>query len=482
MMNKVYQKIISGVVVCLIVTGCKTFQPVVTPAAKSIPASFSAAAHDSISIADLSWREYFNDASLVSLIDSALLSNTDLQIAWQRIEAAKAGFLKSKSALLPGVNGVASIGLDKYGNYTMTGVGNFDTNLSANINDKQRVTQPLVQDYFAGIRSNWELDIWGKLKNAKNAAAARLLASEKGRQFVVTNLVSGIATDYYSLLALDNQLRIIRRNIKYQQDALEIVKVMLQSGRGTALAVQQFQAQLYSTQSYEYSTRQRIVDIEAHLNTLLGRYPQSITRDSATLVKPLPAIVHAGLPAGMIGKRPDVLQAELELQATKFDVASAKAAALPSLSVTPYFGLNAFKGNVFLTAGSITYGLLGGVTAPVFNRKEIKANYQFAGASQREAFFRYQQSLVNSFSEVYTGLSDIENKRQVQKLKELEVTELQSGVSTANDLYVAGYASYLEVITAQKSVLQAEFELNDTRKDVWLSMIQLYRALGGGWK
>jgi outer membrane protein TolC len=214
----------------------------------------------------------------------------------------------------------------------------------------------------------------------------------------------------------------------------------------------------------------------------MGRYPQPLTRDSNTLNRALPLVVNAGLPADMITGRPDLQQAELELEATKFDVNAARAAALPSLSVTPYLGLNAFKGSLLLTGASVTYGFLAGLTAPIFNKNEIRANYHFTGAAQKEAFYRYQQSMINGFNEVYTGLAGIDNRRNLQKLKELEVNELQHGVTTANDLYVAGYASYLEVITAQKSVLQAEFELNDTRKDVWIALVHLYRALGGGWR
>ncbi len=470
------------ILIIAIITGCKAYQPVVTPNLKDAPLAFPVTAKDSNGIANIPWRAFFSDTLLTSLIDTALMNNQNLLIAWQRIEAAKARLLKSKGALYPTVNGAVSGGVDKYGNYTMTGVGNFDTNLSPNVDEKQRVTQPLVQDYFVGLRSSWEVDIWGKLKSARKAAASRLLASEKGRQFMVTSLVSDIASSYYSLLALDNQLRIIQRNIKYQQDALEIVKVMQQAGRGTSLAVQQFQAQLYNTQSYEFTTRQRVVDIESHINILLGRYPQPIARDSHTLVKPLPVIINAGIPSEMVSRRPDVQENEWELHAAKMDVASAKAAAMPSLTLTPYFGLSAFKGSLLFSAASITYGIIGGLTAPVFNKKEVQGNYQLAGTVQKEAFHRYQQSLLNSFSEVYVGLNDIDNKRKVEKLKEMEVNELQQGVTTANELYVAGYASYLEVITAQKSVLQAEFELNDTKKDVWVALVQLYRSLGGGWK
>ncbi|SKA00655.1 TolC family protein [Sediminibacterium ginsengisoli] len=463
-------------------SGCKTFQPVTMPGEKPLPAVFAGEVKDSSSIADIPWRNYFNDTILVNLIDTALANNQDMLIAWQRMEAAKARFMRDDAALRPSVDAVVTAGFDKFGKYTMSGVGNFDTNLSPNIDEKQKVTQPLVQEYFAGLRSSWEVDLRGKLKNAKKASAARLLASEKGRQFVVTSLIADIAGNYYSLLALDNQLQIIRRNIRYQQDALGIVKVMLETGRGTALAVQQFQAQLYNTESYEHTTRQQIIDVETRINYLLGRYPQQIRRDSTTLTQLLPDVIHSGIPSAMIARRPDIQQAELELEAGKLDVAVAKAAALPALTLTPYIGLNAFKSSVLFNPASVAYGMIGGLTAPLLNRKAIKSDYQFAGAAQREAFYRYQQTLLNGFNEVYTGLNHIDNQRKVEKLKELEVAELQSGVATANDLYVAGYASYLEVITAQKSVLQAEFELNETRKNVRVGLVQLYRALGGGWK
>ncbi len=468
--------------VIAMIAGCKAYQPVVMPGVKNVPSTFITTQKDSAGMGAIPWRRFFTDSLLVSLIDTALVNNQDLQVAWQRMEAARARLLKARGAFYPSVNAAVSTGVDKFGDYTMTGVGNFDTNLSQNINDKQKVTQPLVQDFFVGARSSWEIDVWGKLKNAKAASAARVLSSAKGRQFMITSLVSDIASAYYSLLALDNQLRIIQRNIKYQQDALEIVQVMLQAGRGTSLAVQQFKAQLYNTQSYEFTTRQQVVDIESRINILLGRYPQPVPRDSNTLSKTIPARVEAGIPSAMISRRPDVQEAELELTAARLDVASAKAAAMPSLTLTPYLGVNAFKGSLLFTAASLTYGIIGGVTAPLINRKENLGNYQLTGAAQKEAFHRYQQSLLNSFREVYVGLNEIDNKQKIEKLKELEVTELQQAVSTANDLYVAGYASYLEVITAQKSVLQAEFELNDTRKNVWVALVQLYRALGGGWE
>lgn len=477
--NSIYHILI---VLLLIATGCKTYKPVVTPELKKVPDNFIEPGKDSTGIGNIQWHAFFKDSLLVKLIDTALANNQDIQIAWQRIESAKAQLLKNKGALQPTVNAAVSTAIDKYGKYTMSGVGNYDTNLSGNINDKQRVTQPIVQDYFIGLRSNWEIDIWGRLKNARKASAARVLASEKGRQFIVTSLVADIASSYYDLLALDNQLKIIQRNIKYQQDALDVVKIMQETGKSTSLAVQQFQAQLYNTQGYEYEAKQQITAIEAHINYLLGRYPQPVERDSSTLKKQLPQIIYAGIPSAMITRRPDVQEAALELQATKFDVASASAAFMPALNITPYFGLNSFKGNLLFNTASVTYGLLGGLTSPLFNKKAIEGNYQLAGAAQKEAFYKYQQSLLNSFNEVYIGLNDIKNKRHIQKLKQLEVNELSNGVTSANELYVAGYASYLEVITAQKSVLQAELELNDNRKDVLIALVQLYRSLGGGWQ
>ena len=183
----------------------------------------------------------------------------------------------------------------------------------------------------------------------------------------------------------------------------------------------------------------------------------------------------------MLSRRPDIQQAELELVATNADVVSARAAFLPSLTISPYVGLNAFKPYLLFNAGSVVYAVAGGLMAPVFNQNQIRADYSIANAQKRNALYTYQKILLNSYSEVMTNLRSIDNNKQAYALKEQEVIQLNDAVSTAKDLYVTGYANYLEVITAQKGVLDAELQLTRNKRDLFESVINLYRSLGGGW-
>ncbi|QMW01547.1 TolC family protein [Spirosoma foliorum] len=468
-------------VTCLLfLSGCQLPNTVLQSANRPLPVSF-AGQSDSTGIARQNWRTFFADLQLTQLIDTALASNLDLRIATQRIEMARASFLYSQGALVPQVNAVASAGVDRYGQYTMNGVGNYDTNLSDNIRGKQLTPNP-TPDYFLGARSSWEIDIWGKLHNRKKAAYLRLLASEKGRHAVITALVAEIARHYYALLALDGELEILQKNIDYQQNALELVRIQKEAGRVTELAVQQFSAQLLNTRSRQGQVRQQIVDHENQLNRLLGRYPQPIARGKSLQDRDLPGQVQTGIPAQMLVRRPDIRQAELDLQAAHIDIDVARAEFLPSLNLTAYLGLNAFRTGVLFNPASLAAGLLGGLSAPILNRRAVKANYQQTVAQSRESLYRYQQAILTGFSEVSTQLRGVENYRSVAELQAQEVAVLEQAVSTSNDLFRGGYASYLEVITAQRSVLEAELALITTKQSQFLALTDLYRALGGGWE
>lgn len=467
-----------------LLSGCHLYKPLPAPASPTVPVSFtgtSAGTSDSASIANQSWRTFFDDPYLVQLIDTALGGNLDLRIATQRIEIARAAFDYSRGYLAPTVNAVASAGVDRYGRNTLNGVGNFDTNLSDNIRGNLLIPNP-TPDFFLGARSNWEVDIWGKLRNRRKAAYLRLLASEKGRHAVITGLVAEVARYYYDLLALDGELEIIQENIEYQQRAVELVRVQKQAGRVTELAVQQFTAQLLNTQSRQGQVQQQIVEAENQLNRLLGRYPQPIRRGTSLQQRKLAGVVLAGLPAQFLTRRPDIRQAELELAATNVDIEVVRAEFLPSLNLSAYVGLNAFRAGVLFNPGSIAAGVLGGLTAPVFNRRFLKANYQQSVAQSQEAFYRYRQTIQTGFSEVVTGLRGVENYRAVADFQAQEVAVLGKAVSTSNDLFASGYASYLEVITAQRSVLEAELALINTKRAQYLALTDLYRSLGGGWE
>ena len=465
----------------LLAAGCRVATPPGAGHTAALPAAFpSAAPADSLGAGGQPWQQFYRDSALTALIDTALRQNLDLRIAVQRIELARADYLERRGALYPTVSAGGTLGLDHYGRYTLSGVGNYDTNLSQNVDANRRVATALTPDYFLGLRSSWEIDLWGKLRSRRRAAYLRLLASEAGRNLVVTNLVAEVARNYYELLTLDNQLATVRRNAKLQQDALRLIRIQKQAGRATELAVQQFAAQTLRTESLAYEASQRITEIETRLNQLLGRYPQPIGRGTTLPEAGLVGQLGAGIPVAALRHRPDVRQAEAELGAGNADIVAAQLAFLPSLTLTPYLGVNSFNYKELLNPASLAYGAIGGLAAPILNRAQQRADLRRAAAGRNEAYFRYQQTLQAGYREVVIGLSGLENFRAVADLRRREAEQLRSAVSTANDLYLAGYASYLEVVTAQRTLLEAELNLANARRDQLLQGVLLYQALGGG--
>ncbi|HEY8954739.1 efflux transporter outer membrane subunit [Chitinophaga sp.] len=455
---------------------CSTQKELALPERISVPV-VSGNSSDTISLQN--FTQVFNDPHLRSLIDTALHNNYDLLSAAQRVATAQANLMMAKNAWLPSLNLSLSAGVDKYADYTLNGVGNFDTNLSPNISKDQHIPGP-TPEYFAGLRSSWETDLWGKLKSQRQATYARFLGSEQGRRLLTTQIVAGVTGLYYELTAMDSELAIIRRNIKLQEAAVATVHIQKAGGRATELAVQQFTAQLLSTQALEYGVKQEITSLENQLNALLGRLPQPVERSAVKDTQALPDAIKRGIPASLLLQRPDIQRAELELAATKADVKAARAAFLPGLTITPYAGFNAFKaGLLFQSPASIAWGAVGNLTAPIFNKKQIKAQYNISTANAWTAFYDYQQAIVNGYQEVASALNKVENQQEAYSLKSKEVLVLQQAVATANVLFTTGYANYLEVITAQKNVLEAELALVTTRRNVYQGMVSLYRALGG---
>jgi outer membrane protein TolC len=294
--------------------------------------------------------------------------------------------------------------------------------------------------------------------------------------------VAEVARLYYELLTADNQLTVLERNFALQQEALGLMRIQKRAGRATELAVQQFAAQVARTESLGHEARQRVTEAENGLNLLLGRYPRPITRGLPLPGQVLPERLRAGVPAKALLRRPDVRQAELELQATRADVDAARAAFLPSLTLTPYVGFNSYRTSTLFDPASLAYGALAGLTGPLLNRAQFRADYRLAAAGSYEAYYRYQQSLQTGFREVVNGLQGLENYRAAAAARQKEVALLTKAVATSNKLFVAGYATYLEVITAQRSVLEAELSLAESRHSQLLQSVSLYRALGGGWQ
>lgn len=463
-------------VTLVFLSACKTLDTNLSIQKKSIPDNFKTNS-DSLGIAKINWKTYFNDPVLSDLIDTALINNADLNIALQKIEIARAGVKNAKGALVPQISAATNGGIRRFGRYTMDGAGNISTEMTPG-----KIVPVNLPDMFLGFQSSWELDLWGKLKSRKQSAINQLLASTEGAKAVTAALVSDIAVSYYELLALDHELEIISQTIQRQKDAIEVVKLQKETGRTNELAVQQFQAQLLNTQSVEKELIQQTTEFENRINFLLGRFPQKIERKKEVLLAEIPSQIKTGLPSELLLNRPDIREAELQLTASKFDLKSAKAAFLPGMNLTAGLGYQAFKPEyLFMTPASVTYTALGGLIAPLVNRNALKANFSAAKANQLSAMHNYQKSILNGYTEVINQLSAIQNLRDLSSLKKEQNNVLNNSVEMSSELFRTGRASYLEVLLAQQNSLQAKLELINVNKRQHIAAVHVYKALGGGW-
>lgn len=465
----------------LLFSACSITQDVSHHTHREIPESFDRDL-DSLSIGSQSWRDFFTDPYLIDLIDTALANNPDMRQAIHRIDIAHANLRLRRGAMLPGVDAVAEAGLRKYGFYTADGIGNYDTNFSENLSEDQKLPDPLP-DYFIGVRTSWEIDLWGKLRNQKEAAHQRFLASYEGRKLVQTSLVAEIATAYYELVALDNELQILRKNISLQEQALAVIHIQKIAGRETELGVQQFNAILSNSKAKEQVVLQQINTAENHLNFLAGRFNGTIKRSKTALPEESVSLTAAGTPLGMIALRPDIRMASLELMANHGELNAAKAAFLPALVLSPYVGFQSFDISKLLsTPTSVAYGLIGGITGPIFNQRSIRSAYESQLATYGVQFEEYEKTVLTAWKEVQNNLQAQQFIEQRRLHTRNEVEALSLAVDAANELLKAGRATYLDVITVQRNVLEAELELIATNLEGMQTKIDLYRALGGGWQ
>lgn len=461
----------------LFIAGCKSTKNVQKDQLKTMPESF-ALAKDSTNSADINWKQYFTDANLVALIDESLKNNLDMLMALQRVEAARAGMRLSKNALLPTLNANVAFLQRKFGYYTMDDAGNRTTEIEPGL-----MVPTHLPDYFVGLQTSWEIDVFGKLRNRKRAAIARYLSSVEGKNAVITNLIADVANSYYELLALDNQLDIVRATTTLQENGLELVIAQRDVGAANELAVKQFKAQLANSKAMEYEILQGITETEAIINFLLGRYPQPVNRDKAQLNNVLPFNPLVGIPSALLKNRPDIRQAEFELVASKADVKAAKAAFYPSLNINGSVGFQAFKaGLLFTNPQSLAYSALGSLMAPLLNRSAIKAEFKTATAAQQEALFNYQKTILNGYVEVYNEVARINNLKKIVEFKTEQSLALTESVETSGELFKTGRANYLEVLMAQKNALDSKLELINAKQRQFNATIDIYKALGGGWR
>lgn len=463
---------------CLSLTyaACKTPGIAQRTANKNVPASYNSS-QDTTNSAQLKWREYFTDPYLVALIDTALQNNQELNITLQEIQITRNEIRARKGEYLPFLGIRAGGGVDKVARYTNIGAMEANTEIEPG----KEMPEPLP-DYMIAATASWEADIWGKLHNAKRAAVNRYLASVEGKNFVITILIAEVANSYYELLALDNQLAIVKKNIEIQNNALEIVKYQKDAARVTELAVRRFEAQVAHTKSLQYDIQQNIIEVENRINFLLARYPQPIARNADAFENLVPQTVHPGMPSQLLANRPDIRRAEQELAAAKLDIKVAKAQFYPSLGISASIGYQAFNPSYLLKSPeSMLYSLAGDLMAPLVNRNAIKATYRTATSKQVQAAYNYERTLLNAYVEVANQIAKVSNLQQSYDLKSQQVDALTQSVTISNDLFRSARADYMEVLLTQKDALESKFELIETKRQQMNAVVNIYQALGGGW-
>lgn len=440
-----------------------------------MPASYGAAqpsTAEAPSVVRKTWQEFFEDGQLKALIETALTNNQELNIRLQEIIIAQNEVMASEGEYLPKVSVGVGAGVDKVGKYTSQGVS-----------DEAHELPAILQNYKLGFSASWEVDIWGKLRNAAKSAALRYLSSVEGRNFVVTKLVAEIARSYYELLALDSQLEVLKQNIDIQSNALEVVRLQKQAAKVTELAVQRFEAEVLKNQSRQYDLQQRIIEAENRINILVGRYPQAVARSPQLFQSPLPNALATGIPSQLLDNRPDVKQAELDLAAAKLDVQVAKARFYPALSIEAGVGYQAFNvKHLLATPESLIFNLAGNLTAPLLNRQAIKAEYFTANATQVQAVFKYEQTLLQAFTEVANQLAMIGNLDKSYQLASQQVERLTRSIETSNVLFQSARADYMEVLLTRRDSLESQMELIETKLRQRHALVNMYQALGGGWR
>jgi outer membrane protein, multidrug efflux system len=437
---------------------------------------------DSTSIGSKAWKDIFRDEHLKKLIGIALQNNNGLLAFQEKINVSNAHLMVAKNLRKPSLQANIQTNAERFGNFTLNGVGNYDLNKSSNISAEQRVPTAITPDLFTGFRSNWEIDIWGQLKTKAKVAAFDVSMVQNEKHVLTTDIVATIAVLYYQLLAFDEELRMLANNSVLQKDALDIVIIQKEAGRANELAVQQFEAQYLKTQALIFDVKQQIVAIENQINYLCGQQQQRIVRSTSFIKNELPINLLVGNINTLLSNRPDIVKAELQLQKSRGNITIARLAYFPSFSLNPYIGLSSFSALKLLSPESIAFGILGGLQFPIFTKKQNEANWQIAQAANKEAYYLYKDVVTKSIAEVQTQVQAVENTRAQLNLKEQETNILVAAIATADNLYKAGQANYLEVLTARRNALDANIEAINTKRNLFIAAIQLYKALGGGWQ
>ena len=414
------------------------------------------------SYADLPWWQVFQDPKLQDLIRTALKQNYDLQLATERINEARAQLAVTRSSLFPQVSGNA----------------NFQ-------GGKEPTFQTKYNFLTLTADAAFQLDFFGRLRRATEAARAQLMATEDARQVVVLTLVSDIASDYFALLQLDLALQITNKTIQTQIDSVKLTTLRLQHGVATKLDVLQAQQTLDTANATIPDLERQIAQEENAISILLGDYPHDVLRGLPLVEQPLPPEVPAGLSSALLERRPDIREAEQNLVAANAEIGVAKAQFFPQISLTSYGGggfgrSSAFSSLMSSQVGIWSYGAQ--VSQPIFTGGALKGNLRGAESVHQQALIAYRQTIQRAFGDVSDSLIGYQKFHQVRRRQEDSVADLRESVRLSIDRYQGGTTNYLEVLDGQRALYSAELTLASARGDEYRSLVQLYKALGGGWQ
>ncbi len=420
---------------------------------------------DSLSMADVSWKDLFTDPYLNQYIEEGLQNNMDIRMAIQQMATAEAYAKQGKAGYLP------SVGL----------------NTSATHQELSKNSQfgsffnGSIEQFELSANLSWEADIWGKIRSAKRASDANYLQSVAAHRAVKTMLVSSIATTYYQLLALDAQLEVTNISIDVREKSVETIKALMEAGQVTQVAVDQSIAQYKNASALKIDIETAIYQTENTFNLLLGKSAQSVER---TILdnQELTSDIKTGVPSALLRNRPDVMAAEYAL-INAFELTNvAKSQFYPALTLTASGGFQSLDLKDWISANSIFANIVGGLAQPIFNKRSIKTQYEVSQAQQKQALINFEQSLLIAGNEVSNALYkfDAENKKIV--FREQEVVALKNAEANSEELLNYGYGTYLDLLTARAAALNAELSVVESKLQKLLNVVDLYEALGGGWK
>jgi NodT family efflux transporter outer membrane factor (OMF) lipoprotein len=438
--------------------GCKVGPKYVRPTVKTDSLFRFAKSADTNSLANVEWIKLFKDTVLQRLIRTGLQNNYDIRIAFARIEEARAAFKVARGQQWPQFSAQAGGGWQQQAN--SGGVG----------------TVIEYSSLSAVGQVSWEIDIWGKMRRSKEAARANLFAQVAYQEAVRITLINEIVANYFNLLEFDNELRITRENIIILQKSLELVRNKMIAGTASGLVVAQAEAQLAQAMTQVPLLDMLIGQGENYLSILLGEPPHAINRGNAMLDQiNAPEISTPGVPGQLILRRPDIIQAEQVLVAANANIGVARAMMLPSLGITGSIGA-AFNPT------NLVYSALGNLVAPIFGGGQLRQGVKKAQAQKEQMLYSYQLSIITAIKEVSNSLLEYQKQGEIVTSQQTTVNAAQTAFDLSNQLYYAGYASYLDVITAQQLLFSAQIALSKAQSDELTAVINVYTSLGGGWK